>query len=117
MIKKMLIIDDEEINIRLIKMLVKRLSNKFEIFEATSGKEAIEIIKKTNLDIVLVDILLPDMNGFEIIKKINNKKTKIIILSALSKNEVSNTKLSPKVEYLSKPLDIDKFSQIIKEIG
>jgi YesN/AraC family two-component response regulator len=116
--RNLLIIDDEEINRKLIRMLINRISENFKIFEAKTGKEALKTIEEIEFDMILVDILLPDMNGIEIIKNIKNKKTKIVILSALSENEVINSKtpISPEIQYLSKPIDIEKFSRLIKEL-
>ncbi len=116
-IKNLLIIDDEQINRTLIKMLINRISNNFRIFEAETGTEALNLLKNQKFDLVLLDILLPDINGLEILDKI--KADKIIIISALSKDELNLKNIDLKnIEYLSKPFDIKFFQNLLmKELA
>ena len=60
----------------------------FEVFLAENGKTALDIIKKENVDVVLSDLIMPEMDGFELIKVLRggeyDSKIKIIITSNLS---------------------------------
>lgn len=113
--KKVLVIDDEEINRTLLKMLIKRTSNEIEVYEAKTGQEAIDILKNQNFDIILIDVLLPDINGLEIIKHIKNKNTRIVIVSALSKEEIEKFSIPSEVLYIPKPIEIENFNKIFEE--
>lgn len=63
----------------------------FELFSAASGSEAIKIAQEQKPDLVLLDLILPEMDGFEILKKIRSNKeldsVKVIIFSNLSQED------------------------------
>ncbi len=67
----LLIVDDIFMNRLLLKEIVKDLTNRIK--EATNGKEAIDILNNDNIDIVLMDIEMPVMNGVETTKYIRSE--------------------------------------------
>ncbi|MBL7068739.1 MAG: response regulator [Candidatus Omnitrophica bacterium] len=80
---KILVVDDEkEINQLLVTFLSR---HKFDIISAYSGKEAIKTVKKQKPDLILLDIIMPDMNGLDALKKIKkiDENAKIIMLTAI----------------------------------
>lgn len=87
---KILTIDDNEINLELIVEILKKQPNTKKVFTALSGNEGIEIAKKEMPDIILLDIRMPDLDGFEVCQLLkNNKVTQyipIVMVSALGKN-------------------------------
>ncbi len=117
--KYILIIDDEEINRTLIKMIISKIKDlEIKIFEAKNGKEALNLIEKHNFNLILLDLLLPDVNGITLVDKIykKDKNTKLFIVSALSKNESGFNDLKFKnVKYISKPFDINSFKEHLQE--
>ncbi len=119
MSKTILIVDDEKINRVLIKKIISRINDKkITIIEAETGSEAVSLLEKHKFDVVLLDLLLPDVNGTTLIKKIlqNNKEIKLFIVSALSKKEAGlNGLLSKNVKYISKPFDINFFKESLQE--
>ena len=71
--KKILIIDDD--NFLLDMYALKFNQNNFEVYVASNGVQAIEKIKGgLNPDVILVDIIMPEMDGFEMLEKINTDK-------------------------------------------
>ncbi len=80
--KKILIVDDEKDIVKLLEtVLIKEGFH--NIFTAHSGKDALRIINNNKIDLYLLDIMLPDMNGLDICKEIRNISiTPIIFLSA-----------------------------------
>ncbi len=87
--KNILIIEDDEF---FRGLLVKRLAKEeFEVSVASDGKEAIEKTKKVKPDLILLDLVLPLVDGFEVLKKIkedtSTSSIPIIILSNLDKKE------------------------------
>jgi len=69
-LKKVLIVDDEE---TLTWSMAKSLSkdrDKYEVIIANNGKEAINILKKNKVDLVISDIRMPDINGLDLLVKI-----------------------------------------------
>jgi CheY-like chemotaxis protein len=71
--KKILIVDDD--NFLLDMYALKFSQNNFEVYTATSGVHALDKIKAGLLpDVMLMDIIMPEMNGFEVLSEINAKK-------------------------------------------
>ena len=115
MIKKVLLVDDEE-DVRLF--LEDFLSERdFRVETAACGEEALRKLEKEPADIVLLDIMMPGMDGLECLKKIKDKypKTKVIMLTAL-KDEVRIQKAQKlgASNYIVKPFSLDYLE---KEIG
>jgi len=84
---KILVVDDEkDINQILVTFLSR---HNFDIMSAYNGKEAIEITKKQRPDLILLDIVMPDMSGLDTLKKIKkiDENTKIIMLTAMEDEE------------------------------
>lgn len=86
MATKILIVEDEEAIRGFIKVNLKR--NNFEVLEAGSGEEALNLIDE-NVDIVLLDVMLPGLNGYEVCEKVRKSHPNmgIIILTAKGQEE------------------------------
>ena len=81
--KKILIVDDDPYILMSLDFLMKK--NKFEVFVARNGNEAIEQIKTNQPDLILLDIMMPDVDGYEICIKVkSDNKTKDIIIVFMS---------------------------------
>lgn len=78
---KILIVDDEPSIIRTLKPVLTALSH--EIIEATNGKEALQAIDKTSIDLVLLDLGLPDADGADLISAFKSRaQASVIVISA-----------------------------------
>ena len=81
--KKILIVDDDPYILMSLDFLMKK--NKFEVFVARNGNEALEQIKTNQPDLILLDIMMPDVDGYEICIKVkSDNKTKVIIIVFMS---------------------------------
>ena len=103
--KTVLIIDDIDTNIHI---LIELFDGKYDVLASTDGKSALEILDEEEIDIVLIDINMPVMDGFEVCKRIKeNPKTKDIpvIFITASSNEESIEKAYEVggVDYITKP--------------
>jgi len=98
----------------LRKLLVKK---GFNVFDVENGKEAFEILKNNEIDIVVTDWLMPEMDGMELTKKIRvdlKKQPIIIILTAVNSKEAKKKALfSGADEYVAKPIEINDLVDII----
>src|SRR5690554_5531257 len=84
---KILVVDDEERIRRLLKLYLTREG--YEIDEAEDGKEALDLALEKDYDVILLDLMLPEMDGIEMCTKLREKKaTPVIMLTA--KGEESN---------------------------
>ena len=82
---KILIGEDDPTTVQLIEFLLKK--NNFEVLIAYNGEEALQIARKEKSDLILMDVMMPKMDGIEAIEKLkkdeNTRDIPIIILSAL----------------------------------
>lgn len=77
---KILIVDDE----KLIREVIKEYcyNENYEVTEANNGEEALQLINKEHFDLLILDIMMPKLDGFSLCKQIKDKNIPIIILSA-----------------------------------
>jgi len=90
--KKVLIIEDDRF---LRKVIVKKLSReKYQTTEAADGEEGLKLAQSENPDLILLDLVLPQMDGFEVLERIKNNKSiskiPVIILSNLGGTDKMN---------------------------
>jgi len=102
-----LVVDDED---ALRTVLSSELMNEgYEVRTSSDGDEAITEIQKTPFDLVLLDIKMPRMNGFEVLKfiKESHPKTKVVMLTGFAdlKNAIESKKLGAD-DFVSKPYDL-----------
>jgi len=85
--KKILVVDDDPYILMSLEFLMKK--NGFDVMVARNGTEALEIVEKQVPDIVLLDIMMPDVDGYAICKHIKSskklKEAKVVFMSAKSK--------------------------------
>lgn len=109
--RKVLIVDDDRV---ICKQLAKELKrNFFSTFEASDGKEALEIFGKENVDIVLLDVKLPDQDGLEVLEKIKAEKPdcEVIVITGFGTQEIAIQSLRRgAVDYIEKPIKMDELT-------
>ena len=116
--RRILIVEDNEVN---LKIILKILSTQGpEIAVANNGKQAIEITKSFNPELILMDILLPVMDGMEATKELRNipgfSTTPIIALTAsVGKEAESNYIATGCTDYLAKPIESGKLFKVLKK--
>jgi signal transduction histidine kinase/ActR/RegA family two-component response regulator len=115
---KILIVEDNRINMLLAKKLIKKIIPNCIIYEACDGKEAIKLYKKEQLDIILMDIQMPKKNGFETtleIRKLSHSDNPpIIALTAgIFVEEKEKCLNSGMNDYISKPIIQSELEQIL----
>jgi two-component system, OmpR family, alkaline phosphatase synthesis response regulator PhoP len=115
--KKILIIDDEPDICEFISYNLTHTG--YEVFVSHDGKNGYEMAKKTNPDLIILDIMMPELNGFEtcsLIKKTPSLKNSILVLfSALSENYTKNTGFELGADYyLCKPI---KMKELIVKVN
>jgi len=115
--QKVLLCDDELMNRKVAsKILIKE---GFEVIEAVNGQEAIEILVNTKIDLILMDLMMPVMDGYEATKIIKNtdklSNIPLIVISALSDKDAITKALELGAnEYVTKPFDIIEFRLRVK---
>lgn len=105
---KILIVDDVKANVMLLKALVKK--NDFQIIEAFDGKQALEMFEEHKPDLILLDIMMPFLDGYQVLEKIRNgdinTDVSVILITALdNKEEVVKGFSAGANDYISKPFN------------
>ncbi|MBW2995097.1 response regulator [Candidatus Woesearchaeota archaeon] len=110
--KKILVVDDEEHILTLVELSLKP---DFEVSKARNCKETFDSIKKQKPDLVLLDLMLPNVSGFEICKKLKKMDFPVWILSAKGlKDDIKKGMESGADGYITKPFDPEELVNKIK---
>lgn len=116
---KLLIVDDEADNRLVLKTICRKLDG-YEFKEACDGVEAVEAVESWKPHIVLMDIMMPNMDGFEASKIIKEKypDTVIIVVTAILDDSLENKLSSIGVDiYIRKPIERDLILYKLESIG
>jgi len=101
--KKILIVDDEKTVTEALQM--KLAPEGYDVVLAPDGREALTLMEKESFDLVLLDIIMPNMDGFDVLAEMKEKKimTPVIVLSNLGQDEdISRAKALGAVDFLVK---------------
>lgn len=114
---KILIVDDVKANIMLLKALIKK--NNYQVIEASNGKEALEMFEVHKPDLILLDIMMPILDGYQVMNKIRNGNINpdiaIILITALdNKDDVVKGFNAGANDYISKPFNNEELEARIR---
>lgn len=117
--KSVLIVDDERIVLDVLQRILSRLGYNTTI--SNSGDDAIKQFQGNHFDLVLLDVLMPEKNGFEIAKEFKkiNPDQKIVMVTGLGEDAVETQANSEKVgihTVLSKPFSFEKVKTILNKL-
>ncbi|MFQ5975502.1 MAG: response regulator transcription factor [Candidatus Hydrothermarchaeales archaeon] len=116
---KILIVDDDR-DIRFIVSMILKRKGYVNVIEASSGMECLQRIRETKPDLVILDIMMPDMSGWEVCKKIKetNPHLPVSMLSVKSDEGDIRRSLEAGAErYLSKPINRDDILRTVQDLG
>lgn len=104
---KVLVVDDEEMTRNLLRLMLSR--SKFTVLEAGGGFAALEMIREHRPDLVILDLMMPDLDGFSVCERVRSQPEydamPIFILSARADQETIARGLSlGATKYLTKPV-------------
>lgn len=117
---RILYIEDNPANLKLMEMIIKKMSG-LSLLSAHNGELGVDLAASEQLDLIILDINLPGMNGFAVMEHLKgNEKTRHIPVIALSANvmpaDIERGRQIGFAHYLTKPLDIDKVMRVIGEL-
>ena len=119
--EKILVVDDEE-NIRNI---IKKYAvfEGYDVYEAEDGIEAVNLCRQNNYDIIIMDIMMPVMNGYEaakMIRSLDRENAKVIPIIAMTANAFTEDRMRAKEagmdEHIAKPVDGKLLVKVINEL-
>ncbi|MBX7042839.1 MAG: response regulator transcription factor [Ignavibacteria bacterium] len=117
--KKILVVDDEKDIVDILKYNLER-ENEFEVLTANNGKEALDLAA-TNPDVILLDIMMPELNGFEVCKQLkgNPATSKIPVIFLTAKENEIDEILGLEIgadDYITKPISPRKVLARLKSV-
>lgn len=117
--KKILIVDDEPNIVMSLEYTFKK--NNFQVFIARDGQEALDILKNALPDLIILDVMMPNVDGYNTLEQIKNdtrlKHTKVIFLSAKNKEKDIEKGLSLGADlYMTKPFSVKKLVEHVNEL-
>ncbi len=119
MVKRILIVDDEEtITFSLYQSFILT-KEPYEVVTAETGEEALEKFKEKPFHLVITDIFLPGMSGFDLLREIKktNADTKFIVITAYGSDDKKEEAQREGAQlYIEKPFDIREFKKKVMEL-
>ena len=114
---KILVVDDDK-NIRYF-LREALLLEKYEVFTASNGEEALDLMDKEIINLVIVDIMMPKMDGYEFTRQLREAKSDVLILMISAKQLPEDRKRGFKLgidDYMSKPIDGEELILHVKAL-
>jgi CheY-like chemotaxis protein len=117
---RILIIDDEQDLVFVVKRMLER-SGDYTVDTATNGKAGVKAARRKKPDLILLDILMPKMNGFEVLKKLKgNEKTMsipVVMLTGVNDEEFKEEAVGSDCEnYIVKPVEMEVLRSTIENV-
>lgn len=116
-LRPVILVADDELGVR--ESFEALLGKDYDLLFATTGREALDILKTKNVNLVILDIRMPEINGIEVLRRIKelNEDTDVIIVTAVKtlKTAVEAIKLGA-YDYITKPFDIHEILALIKRV-
>lgn len=113
--KKILICDDEEGIRESLKLILEK---DYDLVFAQNGGEAISIVRTTPVDMTILDIKMPKMDGLETLKELMriNPKSKVIIATGYKSVDIAKEAINiGAIDYIVKPFDRDKIAKVVQK--
>lgn len=111
---KTIIVDDEQIGTQRLKRLLEPYKLFEIVAEASNGKEGFELIEKLEPDVIFLDIEMPIMNGFEMLKLLKHKP-KVVFTTAFDQYAIQAFEENS-IDYLLKPIEKDRLDLTVKKL-
>jgi CheY-like chemotaxis protein len=112
---KRILVADDEMSIRLLYSEELREEG-YEVFTASNGREALEVVEKEPLDLIILDIKMPEMNGIEVLRRIKEQHPDLpVLLSSAYSEYKQDFGTWASEEYLVKSSDLDDLKAAVRK--
>jgi len=115
---KILVVDDDILVLEALEELLK--SSGYEVKVAVRGQEALEILEKEHFDLLILDVVMPKMTGFDVcceVRKRNDKMSKVKIIMLTAKADARSAEIEKECGcdlYLTKPIDPERLKELVR---
>ena len=113
--RKILIVDDDKGIVEVVKIALTKKG--YEVFTASDGNEGLEMVKANSPDLILLDVVMPEMNGYEFLRALKALEGKALtpVVMVTAKEEMEELfKFEGVKEYIVKPTDPSELIQKIE---
>ena len=114
--RRILIVDDEPAVLALLRRILS--TEDAEILAVRSGAQALEIARRTRLDLVMLDVRLPDVSGLEVLKRVRRIDGMLPVIMVTAYGSAETVRASMRLgafDYLTKPFDNQEVRRIARE--
>ncbi|MBC8495843.1 response regulator [archaeon] len=116
--KRLLIIEDEEHIAEAEKLILK---DKYRVFVARTGSEGLEMAKKIRPDVIVLDIMLPHISGYEICQRLRDEKnlSNVKIVMVTAKSEQADEDIGMDLgadDYIMKPFEPEELLHVVSQV-
>ncbi len=115
--KKILLVEDIEVNREIAAMMLEQFG--FEIFMAVNGQDAVDKAAKTSYDLILMDVQMPVMNGYDASQEIRKTGSRVPIIAMTANampEDIKRAKEAGMNDHIAKPLDLPKMLETIRRV-
>lgn len=112
---KILIVEDDDLNLKLMNDIL--VAQGFDVESATDGESALQRINDVNYDLVLLDLQMPKLSGFDVLKELkkSNVMVKVIVVSACAmSSDIQKAKGLGCTDFITKPIRLNDFLSSVK---
>ena len=117
-VKKVLVVDDDPVVIRLVKEILKTLG--YQVETARDGIDAMVLVKKEKPDLIVLDIMMPELNGYDVLRtlKFTDEFKDIPVLLLTAREQELDRRIGEMmgIDYLQKPVNREAFIERIQKI-
>lgn len=116
--KRILIVEDVQAIIDSMKVLIEMVDDEVEVYSANNGRQALELIKEQDIDLLITDIYMPDMDGLELIKEVQKKypSIKMLAISGVGNHDLEIAKCFGASYVLNKPFQMSELTSAIHKV-
>lgn len=114
---KILVVEDDKNLRKLITTCLKK--EKYDVLEAVNGEEALEVMDTSYIDLIITDIMMPKIDGYEFVKEIREAKYMMPILMVTAKSTLNDKRQGFSLgadDYMVKPIDIEELPLRVKAL-
>lgn len=116
--KRILFVDDEPMVLNGLQRTLRKMRNEWEMMFTSSAREALDILNKTRIDVIISDLKMPEMDGNQLLTKVKNQHPHVvrIILSGHLEHEVTLKSVQIAHQSLSKPCEAEVLKHTLEKL-
>ena len=115
---KVLVVDDDQILLKKLKEGLQKYKGQFEVVTASDGKEALEVLKKERISVLITDMVMPKMDGLELLAHMRKNRPQVPCIVIAEPESFEIKKIAGRQEifrYLEKPFEFNQLADVIME--